>query len=243
MSDAAAALLEVDGLVAGYGQAQVLHGLSIRVAEGGVTALLGANGAGKSTLMKTLAGLLPVSSGRLRFMGQDISQVPSHRRVLDGLVMVPEGRWVFPTLSVAENLRLGAINPRARGQWRQTLDHVYHVFPRLQERERQAAGTLSGGEQQMLAIGRGLMSRPRLMLLDEPTLGLAPTLVDVIFELLATLRGEGRTLLVVEQNARRALALADRGYVLRTGRIVATGSGAEMAATADLFATFLGDTA
>jgi branched-chain amino acid transport system ATP-binding protein len=233
-------LLEVRDLVAGYGPAQVLHGLSMTVAEGGVTALLGANGAGKSTLMKTRAGLLPVSSGRLRFMGRDIAGVASHRRVLDGLVMVPEGRWVFPSLSVAENLRLGAINPRARVQWRQTLAHVYHVFPRLLERERQAAGTLSGGEQQMLAIGRGLMSQPRLMLLDEPTLGLAPLVALQMFELVRRLVEGGLTLLLAEQDVRRTLGVSDRAYVVENGRVVTEGPAGELAEDPRIRQAYLG---
>ena len=180
-------MLEVDDLVGGYGPTQVLHGLSISVAAGSVTALLGANGAGKTTLMKTLAGLLPVKSGCLRFLGEDITRVACNRRVLAGLVLVPEGRMVFPSLSVKENLRLGGINPRARRHWQRSLDHVYHVFPKLLERESQAAATLSGGEQQMLAIGRGLMAQPRMILLDEPTLGLSPLMAQEIFQLVRRL--------------------------------------------------------
>ena len=155
------ALLEVDGIVGGYEATQVLHGLSLCVEQGGVTALLGANGAGKTTLMKTLAGLLPVRAGTVRFLGDDITRRPPNERVLAGLVLVPEGRMVFPSLTVRENLRLGAINARARPLWQRSLDHVFHVFPRLLERESQQAITLSGGEQQMLAIGRGLMAQPQ----------------------------------------------------------------------------------
>ncbi|MET0507640.1 MAG: ABC transporter ATP-binding protein, partial [Burkholderiaceae bacterium] len=166
-------LLAVDDLVAGYGAIRVLHGLSLRVAAGGVTALLGANGAGKTTLMKTLAGLVPVDAGCIALDGRSIATLPCDRRVSAGMVLVPEGRMVFPNLSVRENLRLGGISPRARPSWRRNLDRVYALFPRLAERKAQAAATLSGGEQQMLAIGRGLMAEPALMLLDEPTLGLA----------------------------------------------------------------------
>ena len=223
-----AALLEVDELVAGYGATQVIHGLSIKVDPGGVTALLGANGAGKTTLMKTLAGLVPVTSGRLRFQGADITRRPCDRRVLAGMVLVPEGRMVFPSLTVAENLRLGGINLRVRSQWRRGLDHVYHVFPKLMEREAQLAVTLSGGEQQMLAIGRGLMAQPTLMLLDEPTLGLAPVLSLQIFELVRRLSADGLTLLLAEQDVHRTLEVAQHAYVIENGRVAADGPAREI---------------
>ncbi|MGE0311416.1 MAG: ABC transporter ATP-binding protein [Lautropia sp.] len=216
-------MLEIDDLVGGYGATQILHGLTIDVRAGGVTALLGANGAGKTTLMKTLAGLLPVVRGRLRFLGEDISRSPCNRRVLAGLVLVPEGRLVFPSLSVRENLRLGGINPRARRDWQRSLAHVYHVFPRLLERENQAASTLSGGEQQMLAIGRGLMAQPRLMLLDEPTLGLSPLMSHEIFQLVRRMTEDGLTLLLAEQDVRRALDASRYAYVVENGRIAAQG--------------------
>jgi branched-chain amino acid transport system ATP-binding protein len=217
------ALLEVDQLVAGYGATKVIHGLSIRVNKGGVTALLGANGAGKTTLMMTLAGLVPVSSGRLRFQGVEITRSACDKRVLAGMVLVPEGRMVFPSLSVAENLRLGGINLRVRSQWRRSLEHVYHVFPKLLERESQPAATLSGGEQQMLAIGRGLMAQPSLMLLDEPTLGLAPVISLQIFELVRRLSSEGLTLLLAEQDVHRTLEVAQHAYVIENGRVAAEG--------------------
>jgi branched-chain amino acid transport system ATP-binding protein len=223
MSAGGGAMLEIDGVVGGYGVTQVLHGLSLRVQAGSATALLGGNGAGKTTLMKTLAGLLPVRAGRIRFLGDDITARPANERVLAGLVLVPEGRMVFPSLTVHENLRLGAINPRARPQWKHTLDHVYHVFPRLLERESQLAVTLSGGEQQMLAIGRGLMARPRLMLLDEPTLGLAPLMTRQIFALVATLVSEGLTLLLAEQDVYQSLNAAEHAYVIENGRVAAEG--------------------
>ena len=216
-------LLEVEELVAGYGATQVIHGLSIQVAPGGVTALLGANGAGKTTLMKALAGLVPVSSGRLRFQGNDVTRSACDKRVLAGMVLVPEGRMVFPSLSVEENLRLGGINLRVRSDWRRALDHVYHVFPKLQERQSQQAVTLSGGEQQMLAIGRGLMARPTLMLLDEPTLGLAPVLSLQIFELVRRLSADGLTLLLAEQDVHRTLEVAQQAYVIENGRVAAAG--------------------
>ena len=216
-------LLEVDSLTAGYGATQVIHGLSVKAAMGGVTALLGANGAGKTTLMKTLAGLVPVTSGRLRFEGTDITRMACNKRVLAGLVLVPEGRMVFPTLSVRENLRLGGINPRARIAWRRSMDHVFHVFPKLLERSSQQAATLSGGEQQMLAIGRGLMAQPRLMLLDEPTLGLAPVMSVQIFDLVRSLGSEGLTLLLAEQDVHRTLGIANYAYVIENGRVATEG--------------------
>ena len=217
------ALLEVDGLVGGYDATQVLHGLSLQVRAGSATALLGGNGAGKTTLMKTLAGLLPVREGRVRFQGEDIGARPANERVLAGLVLVPEGRMVFPSLTVRENLRLGAINPRARPHWKRTLETVYHLFPRLLERESQLAVTLSGGEQQMLAIGRGLMAQPRLMLLDEPTLGLSPLMARQIFELVGTLVRDGLTLLLAEQDVRQSLHAAEHAYVIENGRVAAEG--------------------
>jgi branched-chain amino acid transport system ATP-binding protein len=225
----AAPLLAVEDLVAGYGAIRVLHGLSLRVAAGGVTALLGANGAGKTTLMKTLAGLVPVDAGRIVLDGRPIATLPCDRRVSAGMVLVPEGRMVFPNLSVRENLRLGGISPRARPNWRRNLDRVYALFPRLAERKAQAAATLSGGEQQMLAIGRGLMAEPALMLLDEPTLGLAPVVTRQLFELIGRLAQEGLTLLLAEQDVERSLAVADYAYVIENGRVALEGAAADVA--------------
>ena len=236
----APAVLEVDELVAGYAAARVIHGLSIRVEAGGVTALLGANGAGKTTLMKALAGLVPVTGGRLRLEGVDITRSACDKRVLAGMVLVPEGRMVFPALSVAENLRLGGINPRARGRTGRNLDRVYHLFPRLLERQSQAAATLSGGEQQMLAIGRGLMAMPRLMLLDEPTLGLAPVMALQIFELVQRLTSEGLTLLLAEQDVQRTLAVASRAYVIENGRVATEGAAADVGADPRIRRAFMG---
>jgi branched-chain amino acid transport system ATP-binding protein len=233
-------MLEIDALVGGYGATQVLHGLSISVAAGSVTALLGANGAGKTTLMKTLAGLVPVKSGRLRFLGEDITRSACDRRVLAGLVLVPEGRMVFPSLSVRENLRLGGINPRARRDWQRSMDHVYHVFPRLLEREGQAAATLSGGEQQMLAIGRGLMAQPKLMLLDEPTLGLSPLMSHEIFVLVRRLVDGGLTLLLAEQDVHKTLDVAQHAYVVENGRIAAAGPAADIAGDPRIKQAYLG---
>jgi branched-chain amino acid transport system ATP-binding protein len=233
-------MLAIDGLVAGYGATRVIHGLSLEVREGGVTALLGANGAGKTTLMKTLCGLLPVQGGTLRFMGEDIGRSAADRRVLAGLVLVPEGRMVFPTLSVYENLRLGGINLRARPRWRRNLERAYEIFPRLRERSSQAAVTLSGGEQQMLAIGRGLMAEPRLMLLDEPTLGLAPVMALEIFALVRRLSAEGLTLLLAEQDVQRTLEVASHAYVVENGRIAAEGPAARIAGDPRIRQAYLG---
>ena len=234
------AVLEIEDLVGGYGATEVLHGLSVQVASGGVTALLGANGAGKTTLMKTLAGLLPVQGGRLRLLGHDITHNPCDQRVIAGMVLVPEGRMVFPTLSVRENLRLGAINPRARSGWHASLEHVYHVFPRLLERESQLAVTLSGGEQQMLAIGRGMMAKPTLMLLDEPTLGLSPLMSHQIFELVKRLVEGGLTLLLAEQDVRTALNAAGQAYVIENGRVAAEGPADAIAADPRVKTAYMG---
>ncbi|VWX61841.1 leucine/isoleucine/valine transporter subunit; ATP-binding component of ABC superfamily [Burkholderiales bacterium 8X] len=233
-------LLEIDDLVTGYGATRVVQGLSMKVRAGGVTALLGANGAGKTTLMKTLCGLLPVQGGRLRFMGEDITRQPSDRRVRDGLVLVPEGRMVFPSLSVVENLRLGGINLRARPNWRRNMARVFDVFPRLEERSQQAAVTLSGGEQQMLAIGRGLMAEPKLMLLDEPTLGLAPVMALEIFALIRRLQAEGLCLLLAEQDVQRTLDTSQYAYVVENGRVAAEGPSTEIAGDPRIRQAYLG---
>ena len=240
VANRAEAILEIDDLTAGYGLTQVIHGLSLRAGAAQVTALLGANGAGKTTLMKTLAGTLPATSGRIRLMGDDITATGCNRRVLAGMVLVPEGRMVFPTLSVRDNLRLGAINLRARVGWRQSLDNVYHVFPRLLERERQLAVTLSGGEQQMLAIGRGLMAQPRLMLLDEPTLGLAPAMALQIFALIRRLHESGLALLLAEQDVARTLELAAHAYVIENGRVATAGPAAAVADDPRIRQAYLG---
>ena len=233
-------ILEIEDLTAGYGLIEVIHGLSLRAAAAQVTALLGANGAGKTTLMKTLAGTLPASGGRIRLLGDDVTRAGCDRRVLAGMVLVPEGRMVFPTLSVRDNLRLGAINVRARPAWRRSLEHVYHVFPRLLERERQLAVTLSGGEQQMLAIGRGLMAQPRLMLLDEPTLGLAPAMSLQIFALVRRLHENGLAVLLAEQDVGRTLDLAAHAYVIENGRVATAGPAAEVANDPRIKQAYLG---
>jgi len=232
-------LLRIESLAGGYGAIRILHGIDLAVDAGGATALLGANGAGKTTLMKTLAGVLPASAGRIHFRGEDITDLPAAARVLAGIVLVPEGRLVFPELSVHDNLRLGAVNRRARAGWRTALDEVNAIFPKLLERRQQAAATLSGGEQQMLAIGRGLMARPTLMLLDEPTLGLAPAMALQMFELIRTL-STSITLLVAEQDVQRTLAVASRGYVIENGRVALQGGAAELARDPNIRQAYLG---
>lgn len=221
-------ILSAHELVGGYGAVQILQRLSIEAAPGSVTTLAGANGAGKTTLMRVLAGLLPVRSGTIRFAGNDITTASTAARVDAGLTLVPEGRLVFPTLTVEENLRLGGISPHARDQARARLQQMWALFPRLVERRAQAAGSLSGGEQQMLAIARGLMAQPKLLLLDEPTLGLAPTMAQLIFETIAKLRAQGLTIVLAEQDLRRALAIADHAYVIENGRVVLEGKGPDL---------------
>jgi branched-chain amino acid transport system ATP-binding protein len=222
-------LLELRDVTGGYGDVRIIQGVSLAVAEGSVTALVGGNGAGKTTLMLMLAGLIDVSCGSLQFARDDVTRWASHRRVDSGIVLVPEGRWVFPNLSVENNLRLGAITPRARASWRGRMEEVFALFPRLHERRRQLAGFLSGGEQQMLAIGRGLMARPKLLLLDEPTLGLAPIMAAHIFSTIRRLNQDGLSIFVAEQDVRHALDTAHTAYVIENGRIVMTGAGGELA--------------
>lgn len=220
--------LESSEIHAGYGEVRVLQGVSIAVRKASISAIVGANGAGKSTLMKVLAGLLPVGSGRLIMEGEDITSLPSHARVGRGIVLVPEGRMVFPDLSVSQNLYLGAVNKRALQDKERTIATVYGMFPRLAERKEQFAGTLSGGEQQMLALGRGLMAKPEVLLLDEPTLGLAPTIAKQIFQIVPRLRNMGITILLAEQDLRRTLRIADYAYVLENGVVAAEGTGADL---------------
>ena len=214
-------LLEVEDLRVHYGHVEALKGVSLTVDEGEVVTLIGANGAGKSTTLKTISGLRPVTSGAIRFQGDDIVGVAPHRLVELGLSQAPEGRGIFPGMTVMENLEMGAYARKGgRGAWASDLERVFELFPRLEERRRQAGGTLSGGEQQMLAIGRALMARPRVLLLDEPSMGLAPMLVTQIFDIISEINEQGTTILLVEQNASQALHRAHRGYVLETGRVV-----------------------
>ncbi len=236
---AAGTLLAVDDLQVRYGQIEALKGISLHVAAGEVVALVGANGAGKTTLMRTISGLLRPSAGTIALAGRSLLHVGADHIVRAGIAHAPEGRRVFGTLTVGENLLLGAYT-RSDAESRSSLQQVYALFPRLLERQKQYAGTLSGGEQQMLAIGRALMARPKLLLLDEPSLGLAPIIVKAIFKALARIRDEGVTILLVEQNVRMALKLADRGYVLEVGRIALQGSAQELLRSPAVQAAYLG---
>ena len=232
-------LLRVEALEAAYGSVRTLRGVDLEVRSGELVALVGSNGAGKSTLLRTLSGVHPALAGRVLYLGADVTRAPVHERVAGGIILVPEGRQVFGILTVEDNLRLGA-HTRPRQEMDDGLDRVFHLFPVLAERRRQRAGTLSGGEQQMLAIGRGLMGRPTLLLLDEPSMGLAPRLVAALFEVIVSLRAGGVTMLLVEQNAHAALSIADRGYVLETGRITLEGPGPELLGAEAVRAAYLG---
>ena len=222
------AMLEVKNLEVYYGVIQAIKGISFDVNEGEVIALIGANGAGKTTTLQTITGMLSAKKGSILFEGTDITKVPGHKIVSMGMAHVPEGRRVFAELSVYENLKLGAYTRKDKQEIAESLAKVYESFPRLEERKNQLAGTLSGGEQQMLAMGRALMSRPKLMMLDEPSMGLAPILVDQIFDIVKELNQSGVTILLVEQNAQMALSIANRGYVLETGRIVLSSDADEL---------------
>ncbi|MDR2668428.1 MAG: ABC transporter ATP-binding protein [Desulfovibrio sp.] len=232
--------LEVDELRAGYGPVQVLHGISLHVDEGEIVTILGANGAGKTTTLLSVSGLADITGGAVRLRGRDIHTLPANEIVALGLTQAPEGRRIFGPLSVMENLRLGAFTVKDRKAVARTLEQVFDLFPRLNERRSQAAGTLSGGEQQMLAIARALMARPRLLLLDEPSLGLAPLLVRAIFETVRAINESGVTVLLVEQNARAALKLARRGYILEMGRIVMEGDASSLLADSGVQQAYLG---
>ncbi|HYX63433.1 MAG TPA: ABC transporter ATP-binding protein [Burkholderiales bacterium] len=232
-------MLEVSALRGGYGRVEVLRGIDLAVRAGEIVALLGSNGAGKTTLNNTLSGLLPPFSGTIRFADRSISGARYTEIVAAGLVHVPEGRRVFPNLSLLENLELGAYR-RARTARTRNLEHVFSIFPKLRSRAAQRAGTLSGGEQQMLAIGRGLMAEPRLLVLDEPSLGLSPALVEELFALIRRLNGEGLPILLVEQNVGQSLEIAHRAYVLENGAIAFQGTPAELLANAELKRAYLG---
>jgi branched-chain amino acid transport system ATP-binding protein len=233
------ALLEVEDIHAHYGSIQALRGVSLRVEEGKVVTLIGSNGAGKSTTLRAISGLTPASSGTIRFAGEDITHVPTEAIVARGVAMAPEGRHVFPRMTVRENLDLGA--HRRRGDdIAADLERVYSLFPRLEERHRQKAGMMSGGEQQMLAIGRALMARPKLLMLDEPSMGLAPILVERIYETIAEINRDGVTILLVEQNANYALDIAAYGYVLETGRVALADDSAKMRDDPEVQRAYLG---
>lgn len=233
-------MLQASNIDVSYGRIQALWNCSVHVENGEIIALLGANGAGKTTVLKAISGLVPLSAGKILLDGRRLDGLPPHRIVASGVVHVPEGRHIFPAMTVAENLLMGAYHPSRRPHRRTALDDVLSVFPILGERRRQLAGSLSGGEQQMLALGRALMARPRVLMLDEPSLGLAPRVIEEIFEHVRQIRRQGITVLLVEQNTADALAIADRGYVLETGRIVVEGSAARLLGDAHVREAYLG---
>ena len=231
-------MLKVENINVYYGNIHAIKGISFEVNDGEVVALIGANGAGKSTTLKTVSGLLPARTGTISFLGETIDHVPAHKRVAKGLSQVPEGRRIFLQMTVLENLQMGAFT--SKEDVKADLENVFERFPRLKERKNQIGGTLSGGEQQMLAMGRALMSHPKLLMLDEPSMGLAPILVEQIFDIIAELHKAGTTILLVEQNAEMALKIADRAYVLESGRITVSGTGKELAASDEIKKAYLG---
>jgi branched-chain amino acid transport system ATP-binding protein len=233
-------MLALSGVSAGYGAVPAITGVSLAVGEGEAVGLLGANGAGKSTTLRAISGLVRPSAGRITFLGADITELAPYKVTALGIAHVPEGRQVFPELTVKENLEIGAYIPAAKAERRRSLDLVFTIFPVLAERRQQLAGTMSGGEQQMLAVGRGLMLKPRLLMLDEPSLGLAPVITDVTFAKIEEIRAMGTAILLVEQNVSRALNLVDRAYVLESGRIIMKGTSAELANNKQVQAAYLG---
>ena len=233
-------MLKIDNINVYYGAIHALKGISLEVYPGEIVTLIGANGAGKSTTLRTISGLLKPKTGAIDFQGQDIAGVPAHEIVKRGISQVPEGRRIFAEMTVMENLDLGAFTRKDKDGIAADLRHVFELFPRLEERRDQVAGTLSGGEQQMLAMGRALMSRPKLLLLDEPSMGLAPLLIREIFNIIVDINKSGTTVLLVEQNANMALSIASRAYVLETGRITLSGSAAELAASEEVKKAYLG---
>ena len=233
-------LLELKGVSASYGSVPAIGGVSITVGEGEAVGLLGANGAGKSTTLRAISGLVRLTSGAITFNGTDLSALPPHKITELGIAHVPEGRQVFPEMSVQENLEVGSYAPRAKPERARSLELVYSIFPRLAERRRQLAGTMSGGEQQMLAVGRGLMLKPRLLMLDEPSLGLAPVMTDVTFEKIQEIHKLGTAILLVEQNVSRALTLVGRAYVLESGSVIMQGKSAELANNREVQTAYLG---
>ncbi|WNG79949.1 ABC transporter ATP-binding protein [Mycobacterium sp. ITM-2016-00316] len=235
-------LLEVRDIVVHYGRIRALHGVSLVVHEGELVTLLGSNGAGKTTMMRAISGLLPLTSGSVWFDGKDIGKVKAHRRVSDGLIQAPEGRGVFPGMTIIENLEMGCYGRKfpSKSEHDEKLDWVLTTFPRLAERRNQVGGTLSGGEQQMLAIGRALMARPKVLLLDEPSMGLAPMVISQIFRIISEINSQGTTVLLVEQNAQQALSRSDRAYILETGEVTRTGVAADLLKDDSIRAAYLG---
>ncbi len=234
------ALLEVNDLSVYYGMIQALKGISFTVNRGEIVTLIGANGAGKTTTMQSIMGLIPAKGGHVIYDGEEITNVPAHKIVNMGMTQVPEGRRIFQELTVYENLLMGAFTEKDTKRTKRDLDGIYDRFPRLGERRNQIAGTLSGGEQQMLAMGRALMSHPKLLMLDEPSMGLSPLLVNQVFEIIKEIHKEGTTILLVEQNANKSLAISDRAYVLETGKIVLSGTGADLLASEEIKKAYLG---
>lgn len=234
-------MLETENLEVSYGAINAIKGISFNVEQGEIIALIGANGAGKTTTLHTITGLVPAKRGSIVFNGKDLTKTPAHKIVSMGMAHVPEGRRVFAQLSVYENLMLGAYTRKNKTETAQTLDMVYERFPRLKERKTQAAGTLSGGEQQMLAMGRALMSKPSIILMDEPSMGLSPLYVSEIFDIIIEINKSGTTVLLVEQNAKKALSIANRAYVLETGKIVLTGTGKELLNNDQVKKAYLGE--
>ena len=233
-------MIELDCVSAAYANVPAIREVSITVGEGEAVGLLGANGAGKSTTLRAISGLVKLTAGRITFLGEDLAAIPPYRITELGIAHVPEGRQVFPEMTVQENLEVGSYAPRAKAQRARSLELVFGIFPRLAERRRQLAGTMSGGEQQMLAVGRGMMLRPRLLMLDEPSLGLAPVMCDVTFEKIAEIHKLGTALLLVEQNVSRALGLVQRAYVLESGRVIMQGTSAELADNQQVRTAYLG---
>ena len=235
------AILEVQNLKVNYGVIEAIKGVSFQVEKGEIIALIGANGAGKTTIMHAVNGLLPVKEGKIFLDGEDITNIPAHKLISKGLTQVPEGRRIFQELTVLDNLLLGAYTRKDKKESRATLESVYEKFPILSERNKQIAGTLSGGEQQMLAMGRALMSRPRVLLLDEPSMGLSPLYVNEVFKIIKEINEAGTTVLLVEQNAKKALSVANRAYVLETGRIVLSGDAKELMYDENIKKAYLGE--
>ena len=233
-------MLTLNKVDAGYGGFQALFGVSMEVKAGEAVAVIGANGAGKTTLLRVISGMLPATGGAMSMEAMDLRATPPHKILETGIAHVPESRRLFPRLSVEENLKMGAFVPAARARFQESLEYVYGLFPRLKERRAQLAGTMSGGEQQMCAIGRALMSRPKLILLDEPSMGLAPVIVAQVFDLVRRIRAEGYTVLIVEQNVSQVLKVADRAYLLEVGKIERSGSAAELLASDDIRKAYMG---
>ncbi|GGK23688.1 ABC transporter ATP-binding protein [Pilimelia terevasa] len=233
-------LLEIENMTVAYGRIEALHGISLTVGEGEIVSLIGANGAGKTTTMRAISGIRPLAGGSIRFEGEDISKLRADRRVVQGIAQSPEGRGCFPGMTVVENLEMGAYTRRDKAGITADMNRVYGLFPRLAERKKQVAGTMSGGEQQMLAVGRALMARPKLLLLDEPSMGLAPMLIQQIFDIIVEINQQGVTVLLVEQNAQQALSRSHRAYVLETGRIVKSGTGQELLNDSSIKDAYLG---